>query len=912
MVAGSLTYDTKMDTSGFQKGVNQITNATQSGGTKIKNIIAALGITKLITAGINTVMGSLGDAISRLDILNNYPKVMSNLGISTDKAQQSIDKLGDKLLGLPTTLDNAALAVQRFTSANGDVEKSTNYFLALNNALLAGGASAGIQETAMEQLSQAYAKGKPDAMEWRSILTAMPGQLKQIAKQMGYTSTALGGDLYEAIQKGKVSMDDFMDAIVQLNEKGIDGFQSFEEQARNSTDGLATAIKVAKTQVVKGLTDILKATNQVLKDKGLGGISGIISNIGKKAKEFLDIIAKNLPKVINYVENAFRLFKKLLPVLSAIGAVFITYTKIIPALKGVKDAVVGLNAVINANPYVAMATALLALTGALAVFIVKANSFDGLTEKVEAQAKSWEKLKEARQSVLDSSSTEISVLQAEADELRQITDENGKVKEGYENRAEYILNDLNNALGTEYKMNNGIISQYQDLKNNIDQLIAKKKIEAALDAYKEEYGEALKKKGESVKTLTELYQKLADKQNETAKTGFQQSQKEQDIRKLTKLIKEETDLIDEYGYTIQNYENLTSASVSNNKEQIESALNQIGISYDQAKVKTNESLMEQINSQTRYNTMLNESYNNAIQGNKSYLKTIIEEQKKSSDEKLKELAKSLAKETSTVNGLTDEQVKAWKELANSSTKAYNEGLSTLDEDTRKKIEEATGVVLQEQTLPGGMKTLSKKATSEYEKTLDLGTGTKLKVIDASNEMKKSNSVRDGAVKLATDANKGFNSNVDGKAWGNDLASNISGGMTSQKARSGITGAASTIAGLIKSVIGHSVPSTGPLKDELTYMPDMINNLVKGINDNKYKVQKATESLAEDMKASLEDAVNIETGKMNATATIRSNNMFNNVIQINAKLDGKVEMDKKTTGQILAPEVTKAIKVGGLV
>ena len=51
---------------------------------------------------------------------------------------------------------------------------------------------------------------------------------------MGYTSTAVGGDLYEAIQKGKVSMNDFMDAIVLLNEKGLDGFQSFEEQARNS------------------------------------------------------------------------------------------------------------------------------------------------------------------------------------------------------------------------------------------------------------------------------------------------------------------------------------------------------------------------------------------------------------------------------------------------------------------------------------------------------------------------------------------------------------------------------------------------------------------------------------------------------------------------------------------------------
>ena len=48
-VAGSLTYDTKIDKSGFNKGLNSITGSVKNGGTKIKNIIAALGITKIIS-----------------------------------------------------------------------------------------------------------------------------------------------------------------------------------------------------------------------------------------------------------------------------------------------------------------------------------------------------------------------------------------------------------------------------------------------------------------------------------------------------------------------------------------------------------------------------------------------------------------------------------------------------------------------------------------------------------------------------------------------------------------------------------------------------------------------------------------------------------------------------------------------
>lgn len=104
-----------------------------------------------------------------------------------------------------------------------------------------------------------------------------------------------------------------------------------------------------------------------------------------------------------------------------------------------------------------------------------------------------------------------------------MTDENGKVKEGYENRAKYILGELNNALGTEYQMNGNIISQYGELKDNIDQLISKKKAEATLDAYKEEYQTSLKNQAEATKTLTDLRQKYNDELNKTT-NGYQEEQ----------------------------------------------------------------------------------------------------------------------------------------------------------------------------------------------------------------------------------------------------------------------------------------------------------------------------------------------------------------------------------------------------
>lgn len=393
-VAGSLTYDTKLDKNGFEKGLKNLENSVKTSSSGIKNIVTALGIDKIISSAFNIISNSVDGAISRLDTLNNYPKVMSNLGIASDDAQKSINKMSDKLSGLPTTLDAGALAVQRFTSANGDVKKSTDYFLALNNALLAGGAGADIQATALEQLSQSYAKGKPDMVEWRSAMTAMPAQLNQVAQAMGYVSTdALG----EELRAGNVSMDDFMQTLVNLNEKGVGEFQSFEEQARNSTGGIATSITVAKTQVTKGVTDIIQSLDKALNEAGLGGIGEIISNIGKRSKETLDMIASKLPNVVSQivehkdllktlagivisVVSAYEAYKVTLLAIQAIemakkiGGTVIAFFQLLPAIKSVKDAMLLLNMVLNANPIGLIVGAIALL---VAGFIYLWNTSDG-------------------------------------------------------------------------------------------------------------------------------------------------------------------------------------------------------------------------------------------------------------------------------------------------------------------------------------------------------------------------------------------------------------------------------------------------------------------------------------------------------------------------------------------------------
>lgn len=363
-----LVIETELNTKEFENGLDKMKSTSQNAGNSIKNIVAGLGITKLIGVAMNQINSSLDGAISRLDTLNNFPKVMSNLGIGAEDADKSIKKLSDKLAGLPTTLDEGAMAVQRFTSANGDIEKSTDLFLALNNAILAGGASSEIQSSALEQLSQSYAKGKPDMMEWRTAMTAMPAQLKQVATAMGYVdASALG----EALREGDASMDDFMNTIMQLNTKGIDGFASFEEQAKNSTGGIQTSITVAKTQIIKGVADIIQSLNKGFEEANLPNLTEIIQNIGKGAKQVLDVVADKLPAIISFLKTIAPI---LAPILAAVMAFKVVGT-IISLINAAKTAMIAFNVVLAANPIGLVVAAIVGLVAAFAILWNKSEAF---------------------------------------------------------------------------------------------------------------------------------------------------------------------------------------------------------------------------------------------------------------------------------------------------------------------------------------------------------------------------------------------------------------------------------------------------------------------------------------------------------------------------------------------------------
>ena len=246
-----------------------------------------------VNAALDTMKSHVGSAVDRYDQLNNFPKVMKNLGIATNDTKNAMKDLDKGISGLPTTMDTATAGVTRFVSKNNDIKKSTKYFLAMNNAITAGGMSTQVQSAAVEQLSQAYSKGKMDMQEWRSIQTAMPAQLNQVAKAMGMSTDALG----EGLRNGTVSMDEFMDTMVRLNEEGIDGLASFEDQAKSATGGIKTAFTNLGTGVTKGMATCIGAIDKMLQNNGLPTIAESANKAKEKIISVFDKLAKGIEQI---------------------------------------------------------------------------------------------------------------------------------------------------------------------------------------------------------------------------------------------------------------------------------------------------------------------------------------------------------------------------------------------------------------------------------------------------------------------------------------------------------------------------------------------------------------------------------------------------------------------------------------
>ena len=292
---------------------------------------AVAGLVSSITSrAFTAISNSLGSAINRVDTMNNFPKVMKNLGYSSQEAEASIKKMSESIDGLPTSLPGLTSMVQQLAPLCGSLDEATNIGIAFNDMCLASGASTADVSRAMQQYSQILSKGKPDLQDWKTLQEVMPGQLNQVAKAL-IGPTANSKDLYGALKDGSITMDDFNAAVLKLDQEGVDGFASFAQQAKDSTQGIGTALDNISNRVAKAVQTIINAFGA---ENISGAINAFSGTFGKTADAIATVIygiKDVVSKAVDGIGSVFGQIKSALPS-GFLDGIVNAFNKLAPAI----------------------------------------------------------------------------------------------------------------------------------------------------------------------------------------------------------------------------------------------------------------------------------------------------------------------------------------------------------------------------------------------------------------------------------------------------------------------------------------------------------------------------------------------------------------------------------------------------
>lgn len=301
------------------------------GSDSLKKFAIGGAAFKLASKAVDLLTDSLGGAIQRFDTLESYPRVMQAMGHSTEDVTRSTKKLAAGIEGLPTTLNEVVGTAQRLTSITGDINKSTDLTLALNNAFLASGSSSADASRGLQQFSQMLSAGKVDMQSWKTLQETMPYALQKTAESFGFAGQSAQHDFYSALKEGRITFNQFSSKLVELN-GGVGGFA---ELAKTNSKGIQTSFGNLKNAVVKGVANTIKALDDLTK-----------AATGKTIAENFDalkvIINAAFGVIVNVIKASTPVFQTLFSILGT-GASVISF--LTPAIIGLVAALVTMRAI---------------------------------------------------------------------------------------------------------------------------------------------------------------------------------------------------------------------------------------------------------------------------------------------------------------------------------------------------------------------------------------------------------------------------------------------------------------------------------------------------------------------------------------------------------------------------------------
>lgn len=239
------------------------------------------------------------------------------------------------------------------------------------------------------------------------------------------------------------------------------------------------------------------------------------------------------------------------------------------------------NAVMEANPILLVVGAIALLTGAVIGIISwlqkgtkeEQEMAEAMKKKADVAAdlnKSYSDMQQNQQNNINSGLSELSQTQRLSDELKRLADEKGNVADKDKGRVAFILGELNDAFGTEYKLVDNQIQKYEDLMASIDEYIEKKRLQVLFDGREAEYREALCKIIDTQKAKEQAKMDI-----EQAIENFNNHKTKANAERVLEAQRQYDELNGAYNKMsndIQTYENAMTANLEGNSKKAEEIL----------------------------------------------------------------------------------------------------------------------------------------------------------------------------------------------------------------------------------------------------------------------------------------------------------------------------------------------------
>ena len=444
------------------------------------------------------------------DSIGTTDKIMEQWGVDIKNIDGLLGMITKKAQDTGISTDTLMKSVQE----NGATFKEMGFSLEESINLLASFEANGVNaETAIAGLKKSVKNATDESKPLNEALNETISSIKNATTETAALEAAQelfgtkgAAEMTKAIQEGRFQLTNLSDDMGRYGNV----VSSTYESTISPMESLKTAGNEVKVAIAKigneFIASLLPAAEKAL----------------PKITNGIDWITDNLPEIKDEA-------KKLIPLITTAGSAFSAWKVTSVALKGAdaikkfsssvsagNSVMKALNITMSANPAVAVTTAIVALTAAIVALSIAhdnektiadkiADSYKEERKKVDETRESINKLKDdfsSRAGEIDAESQRTEALWKELDKLTSAT---GRVRDADKDRAQYILGELNEALGTEYTMTGNQIDNYNKLTSSIEAAIEKKKALAYLDAYESKAGEMAELKVTSLENYQKYY-----------------------------------------------------------------------------------------------------------------------------------------------------------------------------------------------------------------------------------------------------------------------------------------------------------------------------------------------------------------------------------------------------------------------